>query len=193
MAKYTITAFIQETSSSVIYESSHPDNCCKLAIKFMKKGALTNEQYENELSINRDMDNDYIMPIIDIIEIVPDPFYKAIVMKKATGTDLFELIFNQGRLNEAVAVQVAYAGLMALDYLHTAGICHRDVKPENFFLMDDNTVQLDIVLADFGHAIRFQEGVPMTDIQIGTPVYKAPEIFKGEGCMFFIKIILTIV
>ena len=125
------------------------------------------------------------MPIIEIINIVPEQFYKAIVMKKATGNDLFELIFNQGRLNEAVAVQVAYAGLMALDYLHTAGICHRDVKPENFFLMDDNTEQLDIVLADFGHAIRFQEGVPMTDYSIGTPVYKAPEIFMQEGCMFF--------
>lgn len=184
---YTLTAGIQKTKNSVVYESTHPINCNKLAIKFIRKKSMSEEQCMNEIEINRTIDCDYILPIDEIIDEVPEKFYCAIVMKKATGCDLLDMVSDiNGPLDEPIAAQVAYAGLMALKYLHSVGICHRDVKIENFFLMDQNRKELDIVLADFGHACHFNPGEKMNFFSIGTRIYSAPEILKREECLFFI-------
>lgn len=152
---YEIISFIEEGANSKVYEASHKKKCGKYAVKFVFKNKLTPQQMDNELQINREIDCDYIIPMIDVIEDVPSEYYCAIVMYKAAGTDLLRFIMSQDGLSEKVSVQVAYAGLKALEYLHQNSICHRDIKPDNFFLMDGNKDDLDIILGDFGHAIYF--------------------------------------
>ena len=181
---YPITGFIVRGGTSVVYESFHNTLCRKIAIKLVKRNRVTQQQIKSEIEINKEIDCDYIMPIIDIVEKVPSKYYCAIIMNKAVGTDLLGLILSQGQLTEHVAVQVANAGLKALEYLHSNGICHRDIKPDNFFLMDDDINKLDIVLADFGHATHFSEKEKMKDYTIGTTLYAAPEILNGIPCLF---------
>lgn len=190
-SNYIITSFIEEGGTSIVYEASHVKTCGKFAVKFVRKDKMSPQQMDNELKINKEIDCDYIVPMIDVIEDVPAEYYCAIIMKKATGTDLLNLIMSQKRLSEEVSVQVAYAGLKALEYLHQNGICHRDIKPDNFFLMDGNKDELDIILGDFGHAIYFDEKKKMADYSIGTSLYLAPEILMHKPCLFifFIQII----
>ena len=54
------------------------------------------------------------------------------------------------------------------------GILHRDLKPDNALV----TETLTIKVADFGEARAFNENNTMT--QVGTPIYIAPEIVRGE-------------
>lgn len=184
---YTLAGFITETLLSVVYESTDTksETCTKLAIKLLKK---TNSytQIANEINFNRSNNCYYIMPIIDVIEKVPfEDIVIAIVMKNAIGKDLLQLVLEYEGLSEAVVSQIAHAGLMALKYLHKdCHIMHRDIKPDNFFLMDDSITELDIVLGDLGHATKFTPGLKLNDYNVGSLIFNAPEIIKKIPCLF---------
>jgi serine/threonine protein kinase len=65
--------------------------------------------------------------------------------------------------------------LTALAYLHERGICHRDVKMENIFLMTEDVG--DAVLADFGYAVELGEQ-GCTDQICGSAEYASPEMWR---------------
>ncbi|EAN86563.1 protein kinase, putative [Trypanosoma cruzi] len=69
-------------------------------------------------------------------------------------------------------VQILRQVLTALTYLHTRGVAHRDVKPQNILLKGDT-----IKITDFGTA---REGKASKDVQ-GTLRYMAPEVYRGEA------------
>lgn len=69
----------------------------------------------------------------------------------------------------------------AMRYLHSLGIFHRDLKPQNILIDDDYYPRV----CDFGlskcFSESFQKNINLTmTSQIGTPLYMAPELFRGE-------------
>ncbi len=64
-----------------------------------------------------------------------------------------------------------------LDYLHTMGIIHRDLKLENIMITDIDSEIPTIKIADFGLSKLIEEGRSAKD-QVGTLLYVAPEILK---------------
>lgn len=173
---YRTGSVIMETDTSVIYESYHPQRCLKLAIKCIKKGTTSIEAIERECTIMREIDSREIINVVDIFDL---DGYRCIVMPLATGGDLYEYIKEVGYVDEHQAKNIIHGALIALEYLHHDGIWHRDVKPENFLLLDNSMVEPEVVLADFGHAGRFAAGETSTEF-LGSPLYAAPEIYRRE-------------
>ncbi|MBI9082141.1 MAG: DUF1566 domain-containing protein [Desulfobacterales bacterium] len=76
------------------------------------------------------------------------------------------------------AVRYAQGALAGLSRLHYAGIVHRDIKPFNLMVTDEDVVKL----ADFGLSKRRGESMPFPDgVLIGTRGYAAPEQMLDPG------------
>jgi len=86
--------------------------------------------------------------------------------------DLYTNLVTNGPYRGDHAVQVIVDILTALVHIHSLGIVHRDVKPENCLLRDDGR----IVLSDFGSAVHLSEQALLLK-RVGSLGYAAPEIF----------------
>ncbi len=69
--------------------------------------------------------------------------------------------------------------MLGLDYCHTNGVTHRDLKPDNL-LLDKN---FNLKIADFGFAAPFlgRDGSGILNSRVGTVQYLAPEIILGNS------------
>lgn len=100
-----------------------------------------------------------------------------IVMEHVEGQTVDALLRERGPLPAGEAVAIALQACHGLAHAHSAGLIHRDVKPQNLLLREDGTVKV----ADFGIA-RAAETTALTQIGtvLGTAAYLAPEQAAGE-------------
>jgi len=96
-----------------------------------------------------------------------------LVMELCTGLDLGDRCFRDRKAREVVR---KLCNVIA--YVHSKGICHRDLKTENI-LFDNEGPDGEIKLIDFGMSRRFVEGLAMSE-RLGTPYCMAPEVLSGE-------------
>ncbi len=99
-----------------------------------------------------------------------------IVMEYLEGTTLGQAL-NSGPLGTEQAVSIASQILNALHYAHQRDVVHRDIKPDNVFILYDGRVKV----ADFGIA-RVTGSSTMTQVGtvMGSPGYMSPEQVRGE-------------
>lgn len=104
-----------------------------------------------------------------------------LVMPYIQGGSLAQRIALQasGIMPYQEAISYLIQAAEAIDYAHQQGIVHRDVKPENLLLREDNWLQL----ADFGIAYRVSadEQGTTSNAGFGTPDYMAPEQAQGRA------------
>jgi serine/threonine-protein kinase len=109
---------------------------------------------------------------------VADDGLPYIVQEFLTGEDLDRKIKRKDALPLAWRVRVLADICEGLHYAHTAGIVHRDVKPSNIRILEDDTVKI----MDFGIAKSMvaESTLTQTGITLGTASYLAPEQIRGE-------------
>src|SRR5262245_49347523 len=98
-------------------------------------------------------------------------------MELIRGTTLEQAVSKQGPFSARDASLVGLDVCRALTAVHRAGLLHRDVKAQNVMREDGGR----IVLMDFGTGREIDaKGSPGQPEIVGTPLYLAPEIFRGE-------------
>ncbi len=89
------------------------------------------------------------------------------------GEDLEDMLKREQRFSEDVVVQWADQLCDVMEYMHSAGLIYRDMKPSNIMIDRDNQVKL----VDFGIAKLLEPGQRNT--MVGTPGYSPPEQYQG--------------
>ena len=125
------------------------------------------QRFKQELKLSRQLQHPNIIRLYDIGE---HQGFRYISMELLVGQSLKENLLAGIDLREGLRLLVqACAGLAAA---HAAGVVHRDVKPDNFFVTKEGLLKV----MDFGIAKQHQTpGVTVAGSIAGTPLYMSPE------------------
>lgn len=100
-----------------------------------------------------------------------------IALEYLDGKTLRNELDTKGFLQTERAVEIATAVLDALEYAHSKGVIHRDIKPDNIQILSNGTIKL----TDFGIArLTFEPNLTMDGQVFGTPSYMSPEQVVGR-------------
>jgi len=133
------------------------------------------ERFLQEARIVAQMDHPGIVPVYDFGYEGELAYF---VLEYVSGTTLSERLEKGPRLDRVTASRILNEAAAALDYAHSRGVIHRDVKPANILLRDDGRVKV----ADFGIAkLSGAKTMTATGMMMGTVEYMSPEQIRGEA------------
>ncbi len=160
------------------------DVAVKLINPELRNEAEFDARFSREAKIASQLADPHIVVVHDF-GLDPDygPF---LVMEYLQGQSLRERLQSEGPLPYKAVLQLAGQVLLALMHAHEKGIVHRDIKPDNVFLLNQSGVRLHVRVLDFGIA-RIYRGEDSTGSTItsagavlGTPRYMSPEQLAGQ-------------
>lgn len=128
-----------------------------------------------ELEVLRKLDHPRIVRLKGFYE--DDEFYY-LLMEFVSGGDLMDFVAAHGSVGEDAGREITRQVLEGVKYIHSKGISHRDLKPDNILIEQDDPVLVKIT--DFGLAKVQGNGTFMKTF-CGTLAYVAPEVIAGKS------------
>ena len=102
-----------------------------------------------------------------------------LVMEYVAAVELFQHVTETRKLSESETKCILRQLLLALEYLHSLGVAHRDLKLENI-LIQKTLLGPVIRLIDFGLARSFESSTGLMTTRCGSEEYAAPEVILGQ-------------
>jgi serine/threonine-protein kinase len=183
---YRVLRTIGEGSSGVVYEAEHVELGRKVALKVLgatnssAKDAI--ERFRREARAIAKLSHPNLVQLYDFGKSLDGRVFLA--MELLAGETLERRLKDTRGMDWREAVALAIEVTRALEAAHGAGVVHRDLKPQNLFLTEDNGLKLldfgvAMALADVASEAREkrQKGFAI----FGTPEYMSPEQVAGEA------------
>ncbi len=182
---YKITGLIGQGGMGVVYAAEHTTlhhrTACKVLRPEMANHPETVERFLQEARLISRIRNTNLIDIFDIGELPDKRLYY--VMEYLSGRTLAQALHEQ-RMPFAGIVAIMSQICSGLHAAHAAGLVHRDLKPDNLFLVERKDEPPLVKIVDFGVAKVMDLGstdakLTRTGHLVGTPQYMSPEQING--------------
>lgn len=180
--KWRIDAKIARGGVAMVYEATHKNNGHRVAIKLLHPEFSRDEdargRFLQEGYAANKVGHPGVARIID--DDVTEEGYAFLVMELLEGELLERRRARKGgRLALGEVLSVGDQLLDVLAAAHAKGIVHRDIKPDNLFLLRDGTLKvLDFGFAQMRDGFRTEQTA--TGFLLGTPGFMSPEQALGS-------------
>lgn len=197
--KYRLVTLLGEGGMGVVWAAEHVVTRRKVALKFLharprrsRKGEDPHADHarqralrEARASVAVAVEDARVVPIDDVLEHQGEA---VLVMERLEGETLRQRLERDKKLPFATARPYLVALAEAIESAHRRGVVHRDLKPDNVFLLDRATAEVPLKVLDFGIAKLVagaleNDETPLTTTgaMMGTPMYMSPEQGFGES------------
>ncbi|HNN96326.1 MAG TPA: serine/threonine-protein kinase, partial [Pseudomonadota bacterium] len=193
--RYRVLSRLGDGGMGIVYRAEHTYLNKEFALKVMRptRDVVDRQRFEQEARLASRIRHRNVVEISDF-GILPtgQPYF---VMELLRGETLGEAIY-QGRIKPLLACLIAAQVASGLQAVHKQNVVHRDLKPDNIFLLDldaaaageereesesDPPGQVNFVkIMDFGIAKSIDNKLTGTGMTLGTPEYMSPEQATGE-------------
>jgi serine/threonine protein kinase len=160
-------------------------------IKIMRANVATDEQglqrFLQEARTSTMIKHKNLAMLYDFSTLEDGSYY--MVWEFIDGTNIQKWIGANGPIPPRLAIEMSVQALAGLEHLHSMGLIHRDISPENIMLSQDYQGKLLVKVIDFGIAKQLSEGesgqgLTQTGMFLGKLKYASPEqagfIKEGE-------------
>src|SRR5262252_1771787 len=178
--KYRLIRVLGDGGMGTVYEARHEYLGTKVALKFLhselaeRQGLLA--RFLREARLAASIRSPYIAHVTDVDQTGDGIAY--LVMELLEGQSLSAILEREGKLPQDRALDYTLQILAGLEAAHTIGVVHRDLKPDNVFVVGTPHGPL-VKLLDFGIAKlrdpKELQGLTRPGAMMGTPEYMAPE------------------
>ncbi|MDI3283002.1 serine/threonine-protein kinase [Polyangium sp. 15x6] len=183
---YTIVRVIGEGGMGRVYEARHTRIGSKrFAIKMLHPEYARQpdvlSRFQREAEAAAQIKSPHVIDVYDIDRTADGrPF---IISELLDGKEFADLLTQRGKMAVPQAVRIVRQVCKALAAAHAKGVVHRDMKPENVFLIGDLNRPTAKVI-DFGISKvednATGKALTRTGMIMGTPAYMAPEQARGH-------------
>jgi len=186
---YVVESVIGEGGMGRVYRAHHTRITNKrFAIKVLRaefsSSAEMVARFRREAEAAACITHPNVVGVYDVDETPENCSY--LVCEYLEGVDLSEYLARVHRLSISTAVHIARQVCSALESAHAARVMHRDIKPQNIFLLAEDRREVparpEVKVLDFGLS-RFVDAVgtqlTRAGVIMGTPAYMAPEQAGG--------------
>mmetsp|Transcript_3381 Transcript_3381/g.8415 ORF Transcript_3381/g.8415 Transcript_3381/m.8415 type:complete len:567 (-) Transcript_3381:170-1870(-) len=147
----------------------------KFAVKGFRLHGVSKEkreELESEAEIFLSLDHPHVARLVDVYE---SDDRLDLVMECMEGGELFHRVSERKKFSEKDAADAVWQMLLAINYIHTHRVVHRDLKLENFLYEKKNSDHLKLI--DFGFSKIWEPNTKMA-LSCGTLAYVAPEVLE---------------
>lgn len=188
--RYHIVRRIGEGGMGAVYEARHTIIGKRVAVKVLLEKFLAKSDFVarllQEARLASAIGHEHIVDVTDFG--TTDDGRAFVAMEFLDGESLAQLVMREAPLPVERALRIARQVASALGAAHAKGIVHRDVKPENVYLIRRGDADF-VKVVDFGISKAVKQGqgddapdyrLTHTGLLLGTPLYMSPEQARGD-------------